>query len=312
MPTSTPKSLPSSRPEFDGHEVRWTPDGRAVAIDCCAALGFKNPTRAWQNLKETHGPDFLPELGSYSFGGRGRPPEVLSERGVYKLAMVAGGPKAAEFREWAADLIKRYRTADEFLAGDLIDRQTDPEVLARLEVRARTKISGGALEKEIGSHGGVNLTYALAHDANNRLATGASSSQLRKRHKTDRIRDHLDRVELTKLNTAQVLETVHIQNTGPKGHKQILDRQQEVINDLAPVFEKYRPRKATSATMPPLLPLSSTDVAPMEALRPARTAEELEVGRRFFKKMKDKLAEPKPKAPVRPDELPWSKHLAEP
>lgn len=82
-----------------------------VAIDVLKALGQKDPRRSWRILKNQY-PELEEESSSYSFGGRGRPPEVLAEQGVYKLAMVAGGPKAALFRSWAAQQIQRIREGD--------------------------------------------------------------------------------------------------------------------------------------------------------------------------------------------------------
>jgi hypothetical protein len=120
IPPELPPFEPTARPPaeesddsftFGGVTIRVTPDGRMVAIDILRALGQKDPRNAWKSLKKQY-PDIVQESCTFAFGRGGRSPQVLTERGVYKLAMVAGGPKAAQFREWAARQLQRIRTAD--------------------------------------------------------------------------------------------------------------------------------------------------------------------------------------------------------
>ncbi len=144
-PNDTPLSI------IDGqHTIRMTPDGRAVAIDVLAWMGQKDPSAAWRNVKAAH-PDILEDSSRFPFGHGGRPPEVLTEHGVYKLIMVSGGTRAVEFRKRAADLIARYRRGE--LAGtapapssDLAERQFKAKTLQQA-IRARKR--AGGLSKEV-------------------------------------------------------------------------------------------------------------------------------------------------------------------
>ena len=250
--------------DFDGAEIRSTPDGRFVAVDVLRALGQKDPGRAWRTAKKQH-PEFQEESSSYSFGGRGRPSDVLGEEGVYQLAMVAGGPKAARFREWAADLIRRFREGDPELAVSIIDRQEDPDTLRHLAARADARATVKELTKTIQEHGGVAPVYAKVNDINNALATGMTAQQIREvRGGKGSSRDYMDSLELRAIAFVQEAEKQHIENVDAQGNPEILKAVDDVVKDVLPVVHRYR------KTRPPMLPptLPGADAVTPQSARP--------------------------------------------
>ena len=62
--------------EFEGFNIRVTPEGKFAATDVLKAIGQADPRNAWKNAKARH-PEIVDTASTYSFGGRGRPSEVL-------------------------------------------------------------------------------------------------------------------------------------------------------------------------------------------------------------------------------------------
>lgn len=96
---------------FDNTPIRIaTIEGQKhmAAVDVCKALGYKNPSDAWKDLKRRN----KQELKQYSQGcklhgrdGRPRLTDVLPLKGVIRLCMLASTPKAERFRDWATDVL---------------------------------------------------------------------------------------------------------------------------------------------------------------------------------------------------------------
>lgn len=246
--------------DFDGASIRSTPDGRFVAIDVLRALGQKDPSRAWRAIKSKH-PSIQEKSSSFPFGKGGRSPDVLTEEGVYQLAMVAGGPKADRFREWAADLIRRFREGDPALAVSIIDRQEDPDVLRRIADRADARVTVKRLTQTIQDHGGTKPVFAKVNDINNALVTGMSARQiLEQRGGKGSSRDYMDSLELRAIAFAQEAERQHIKNVDAQGNPEIMQAVGEVVSDILPIVKRYR--KKQEPLRPAALPSGPVDDSP--------------------------------------------------
>jgi len=231
-----PKSIAKT---FEGVEIRATPEGQMVVIDVLKALGYKNPRKAWVDIQGRHPEDFVTQKVTYSFG-KGRPPEVLDEQGIYKLAMVAGGPRAAEFREWAANLIQRVREADPALTADLIDRTENPVDLEHFGERIKSKVGVLALQSEARERGMMRrFDYAKMNDENNVFITGNTANEIKSLRDTEITRDSFSTGELSLLNLTQHAQVTNLKIKDAQGAGEILGSNQEVRDDLRDFRDKY-------------------------------------------------------------------------
>ncbi len=232
-----PSSKHSLAKTFEGVDIRTTPEGQMVAVDVLVALGLKDPRNSWRHLKKQY-PELVEGSSTYSFG-KGRPPETLSEKGVYKLAMVAGGPKAAQFREWASDLIQRVRQADPTLTADLIDRTQKPADLRWIADRAKARESALGLNQAIAAAGCSELTFPKVHDLNNVAVTGLTAKEIQRYRGGRTTRDLYSRTELSLVDTAQTLEVSAIGRQDARGDGAVIDIAREVSSDVAALRKKW-------------------------------------------------------------------------
>ena len=109
--------------QYDGYNVRITPDGKVSVFDAIVAtLKKENPRSDWSRLTQTH-PEVVALCDNFQFPGRGqRPTPVTDEEGLYQILMLLPGSNAAEFRSWEASILARYRQGDTTLAEEVIDR----------------------------------------------------------------------------------------------------------------------------------------------------------------------------------------------
>lgn len=179
-----------------------------VAVDVLAALRVKSPRSAWRNLKKEYGKEFCAQVGTYSFGGRGRPTEVVSPAIARKIGMVAKGEYGEKWRNFLNGLYEFIEKGGEDVANYGIDTESSPEALKRLETRARTKLSNRQLNGTIQKHGGG--CYALVADLNNVAVTGKRAHEIKKLENVKHTRDGLSTAELSLIAAAEELETVGI------------------------------------------------------------------------------------------------------
>lgn len=110
--------------QYQGHQVRITPDGKVSVFDAIVAFRSNpgNPRRVWKDLSERH-PEVVRLTDSFQFPGRGQQPTpVTDEEGLYQILMLLPGANAAEFRKWAASILTRYRQGDMTLADEITQR----------------------------------------------------------------------------------------------------------------------------------------------------------------------------------------------
>ena len=233
-----------SLPQFEGQRVRVTPDGKFAAVDVLKAIGQKNPRAAWTALKSQY-PEFAQETCTYSFGA-GRPPEVLTEKGLLKLLMVAKGPKSALFREWAAVQIQRISSGDITLAAEILEKQTDPAKVEWLARRAENKGAALALNAGIKRHGGSQRVYSKVHDTLNVAVTGMTAREIQQRGQRT-TKDNLSVPELTLSTMSQLATASGLEQRGAQGDGQILAVAGEVGQDISAFRRKWLGKRSYPA-----------------------------------------------------------------
>lgn len=220
---------------FAGLEVRETPQAQMVAVDVLKAIGQKNPNAAWSNIKKQY-PEILQESCKYS-KGKGRPVDVVTLRGAIKLAMLAKGPRAAEFRTWAAKLIEGYETADEALTTDLIDRTDDEAALQRIELRARTKRTNKVVNRAI-AEADANC-YSQMADMRNVAVCGRTAKEIKRLRGVTQTRDGMTDAELTLIAASEELEASAIKLRKARGNGEVLTVGMNVTTDVAELRRRY-------------------------------------------------------------------------
>ena len=96
---------PQVAPEFDfkGQKVRVVEiEGNPwfVAVDVCRALDIHVRQNGEVNASNALRPLSADEVTTSPMGGRGCPPKLISESGLYKLIMRSDKPEAKAFQDW--------------------------------------------------------------------------------------------------------------------------------------------------------------------------------------------------------------------
>jgi prophage antirepressor-like protein len=223
--------------QFQGFNVRATPDMKLSAVDVLKAIGQANAKAAWSNAKAQY-PELIQETCTFSFSGKGRPTEVLSEKGVLKLLMVSRGPRAAAFRDWAASTLKRVASADITLAAEISDKASETDQ-RWLKERTDSSLGAKGLSRAIASAGCNQLTYGKAHDANNVAVTGLTAREIQSQRGGKITRNLYSTAELALLNVAQVLEIACIESQQAKGDGEVLSIIGDISTDVARLRRKH-------------------------------------------------------------------------
>ena len=139
---------------YDGHQVRVItgPDGEArfVAQDVCDVLGIANGRDALSRLDEDE-----KGVGTTDTPGGPQQVSVLTEPGVYALAMTSRKPQAKPFVRWLShDVIPSIRERGGYLTPEAAERAlTDPDFIIRLatslkEERAKRQAAEAQIEAD--------------------------------------------------------------------------------------------------------------------------------------------------------------------
>ena len=139
---------------YDGHQIRVTtgPDGEArfVAQDVCDVLGIANGRDALSRLDEDE-----KGVGTTDTPGGPQQVSVLTEPGVYALAMTSRKPQAKPFVRWLShDVIPSIRERGGYLTPEAAERAlTDPDFIIRLatslkEERAKRQAAEAQIEAD--------------------------------------------------------------------------------------------------------------------------------------------------------------------
>ena len=94
--------------------IQGKTERRMPAVDVCKALGYKNPSDAWKDLKrrneELKGISVTCKL--HASDGKQYGTDVINLKGVMKVCMLAKTDKAVQFREWASDVLVEKITSN--------------------------------------------------------------------------------------------------------------------------------------------------------------------------------------------------------
>lgn len=205
---------------FEDSEIRLTPDKRVSVLDVLQAMGLKDPKGSWRAIKANY-PEYVEAASTYSFGGRGKPTPVIGKDGLLRLLMVLQGPKAAEFRKWAASILLRYLDNDITLAAEVADRASEHDQ-RWLEHRLRAKRTNKELNATICRHLGVEPIYREVADRNNITVTGMRARQLQQLRKVRKTRDGMSDRELVRIAYLETLESESIEARKAFGNQKIM------------------------------------------------------------------------------------------
>lgn len=142
---------------FKGHEVRVVEiDGEPwfVAADVCKALDYRRNQRGIVNVTDALSTIDRTEISIASpdtFPGRGRPPKIITESGLYKLVMRSDKPEAKAFQDWVArEVLPSIRKHGGYILGQ--ENMTTDQWL-----RAVVKIVGRKVAS-VPKNGALHLT----------------------------------------------------------------------------------------------------------------------------------------------------------
>ena len=169
----------------EGKGIRTTPEKRVSLYDALEAAGYKNipgccPAAGQRTIQKLSG-----NATTSLFQARGNAaPQSLTKRDSSRSsASCARNKTAATLRHATLRIAMRFWDGDPTIAEEVIEQQDDPEVLKRLEWRARTKQSNKQLNDTILRHGGTKEgrenIYALVGGRNNHTVYGRTAKEIR-------------------------------------------------------------------------------------------------------------------------------------
>ena len=173
---------------------------------------------------------------------------------IQKQAGKGGGTYASElvalrYAGWISSSVEVevYKTfqkvihADESLTTDLIERQTNPEVIKRLAARAQGKVTRNHFTDTLQDHGVNGVGYALCTDAIYKPLLGGTAKQI----KTARglpaganLRENMGRLELVASMFAEEVAIERIKTTKATGNRECERHSREAGEETKAVITK--------------------------------------------------------------------------
>lgn len=239
--------------EFDGSTIRVTEDGRFSVFDVLVAFGVcktsRNAPEVWNRITERNS-EVITFCDNFKFPGRGqRETPVATEEGIYQILMLCPGKRGAEFRGWAAKIVRERREEESSpelayargrqraIAAWKKQGYSDQDVAERLKtIEARHQFTD-----TLKAHGVLkpvefaiitNEIYLALHDA--------TASELKERKglsKTDNLRDHCSRVENAAHYLAEILASEDIRTNDLNGFDPCRDATRKAGDRVRRVFE---------------------------------------------------------------------------
>jgi hypothetical protein len=228
--------------EYEGNNIRVTEDGRFSVYDVLAAFvkptvrnGKQskeiNPTQLFKTITDKN-PEVLQFSGKFKFPGRGqRDTPVANEEGIYQILMLCPGKRGAEFRGWAARIVRERR-----------EEENNPELaLTRGRQRAinswrKQGLSDSHIEERLEgiqkrltftdhlrNHGVTGFGYAQCTNAIYLGLFEATTVDLKKQKgisKTQNLRDFLDVDEVREIGISEDLAALRIKKKNVVGNNE--------------------------------------------------------------------------------------------
>jgi hypothetical protein len=228
--------------EYEGNNVRVTEDGRFSVYDVLVAFvepterkGKKgeniNPRQIYKSITEQY-PELVQKMDKFKFPGRGqRETPVANEEGIYQILMLCPGRRGAEFRGWAAKIVRERR-----------EEENNPELaLTRGRQRAinswkKQGLSDSHIEERLEgiqkrltftdhlkNHGVTGFGYAQCTNAiylGLFEATAISLKEQKGISKTQNLRDYLDEDEVREISISEDLAALRIKKKKVMGNNE--------------------------------------------------------------------------------------------
>ncbi|PIG98949.1 hypothetical protein AMD26_006770 [Deinococcus sp. UR1] len=155
---------------------------------------------------------------------------MLSRKGAMKLLMVANGPKAAEFREWASTTLIAFLDADIRVADSVIQRNESPEDLEWIEKRVKSKKARNHHTATIKRCGGEGMIYRDTTVATSRGLVGMSPSEFAAQAGVKNARDAYNTTLLNRNTYVETASAAAMESNGVQGNQQIMRIHQVVVD----------------------------------------------------------------------------------
>ena len=173
---------------------------------------------------------------------------------IQKQAGKGGGTYASElvalrYASWISPTVEVevYKTfqkvihADEGLATDLIERQTDPEVIKRLAARAQGKVTRNHFTDTLQDHGVNGAGYALCTDAIYKPLLGGTAKQIKDARGLPagaNLRENMSRLELVASMFAEEVAIERIKNINASGNRECVRHSREAGEETKAVITR--------------------------------------------------------------------------
>ena len=238
--------------EFEGNGIRATEDKRFSVYDVLVAFGVTDKSHCQETLKRIQ--DKYSEVNAYlvnfKFPGRGqRDTPIADEEGIYQVLMLCPGQRGADFRKWAANIIRERREEEsnpELAYSRGRERaikswkkqgKSDQEIQRQLK---SIEVRNGYTDILEGHGVTIGWQYAVITNIPYETLTGYTAKELKEQmglKKNDRLKDHLpDSLQIGQmLIEARSGEMIEKENL--RGFTQCRDATQKVANKVKSVFE---------------------------------------------------------------------------
>lgn len=240
--------------EFDGARVRSTNDGRFSVYDVLVAFGVCTTRKAASVVYSriiASNPEGSTFCSTFKFPGRGQnDTPIANEEGIYQILMLCPGRRGAEFRKWAAKVVKERveenanpelaytRGRERAIKAWKRQGKTDKEIQQQIKgIEARCEFTDTL--KEHGVLEGwqyaqiTNVIYETLFDA-----PAAKLKEQRGLKKKDRLRDSFDMVESLAGSLAEALAAKEIDEKDSQGYHQCKNATSNAANRVRRVFDK--------------------------------------------------------------------------
>jgi hypothetical protein len=220
--------------EYEGNNIRVTEDGRFSVFDILVAFGVCSHKDCGQVFKRmiNRYSEVLTFFEKFKFPGRGqRDTPVANEEGIYQILMLCPGKRGAEFRGWAARIVRERR-----------EEENNPELaLTRGRQRAinswrKQGLSDSHIEERLEgiqkrltftdhlrNHGVTGFGYAQCTNAIYLGLFEATTVDLKKQKgisKTQNLRDFLDVDEVREIGISEDLAALRIKKKNVMGNNE--------------------------------------------------------------------------------------------
>lgn len=239
--------------EFDGTPIRVTDDGRFSVFDVLVAFGVadkKQNAQVVYNRIVASNSEVSTFCSNFKFPGRGqRETPVANEEGIYQILMLCPGSRGAEFRGWAAKVVRERREEESnpelaynrgrhrAIAAWKRQGKTDQEIDGQLKlIEARCHFTD-----TLKAHGvSKPQHYAMITNEIYKTLLGGTASDIKQERglaKGDRLRDSISRSEAAALYLAEVLASEDIESQNRQGFRDCHGATQDAASRVKRVFE---------------------------------------------------------------------------